>query len=70
MASPLGELGIAEGATLDSFRFLMAECADGGNDFQLYDNADLTYDGKTVNGAHSCDNWATFALATNTVTLP
>lgn len=66
----LGELGIAEGATLDSFRFLMAECADGGNDFQLYDNADLTYDGKTVNGAHSCDNWATFALATNTVTLP
>ena len=66
----LEELGIAEGGTLESFRFLMAECADGGNDFQLYDGADLTYNGKTVDGAHSCDNWATYKLATNEITLP
>lgn len=66
----LEELGITAGGTLESFRFLMAECADGGNDFQLYDGADLTYNGKTVDGPHDCDSWATYTLATNAITLP
>lgn len=67
----LEELGIASGGTLESFRFLMAECSDNSpNDFNLYDGADMTYGGKKVNGGHSCDNWATFTLATNGIALP
>ena len=66
----LEQLGVQSGASIDSFRFYMAECAENtSGDFNFY-GSNMKYDGTACGDAADCNNFATFALATNTVTLP
>ena len=64
----LEELGIASNDTLESFRFYLAECADGGNDFNFY-GSDVKYKGTAFGDGANCNNYATFTLATEKITL-
>ena len=64
----LEELGIASIDTLESFRFYLAECADGGNDFNFY-GSDVKYKGTAFGDGANCNNYATFTLATEKITL-
>ena len=64
----LEELGIAHNDTLERFRFYLAECADGGNDFNFY-GSDVKYKGTAFGDGANCNNYATFTLATEKITL-
>ncbi len=66
----LEQLGVASGASIENFRFFIAECAENdGSDFNFYGST-LKYKETALQDGVDCNNWATFTLATNAITLP